>query len=548
MLVLDGYGGAPLPNIDIAFDFYASNKNAIFVDLIRNFSYKIRDPYPGSGKPNDVFPSNFQTWRTGTFTPTVINRTFPVGTPDDQANPPKQAYWRLTPNAGLPAIPAGQSIAFYFEARLAPTFIWWQAGQEYRLNAPPTNALGGDRYGPPVYPTNWTAPHNGASQTSGSSAHFYLESPGIGQKKIPIPIPTEPPGVIQGTKYNDLNASGTREMGEPGLGGWTINLLTTIDGITFPFSITTLVTDGSYAFSNLVAGTYTITEVLQSGWTQTAPTPIPPGSYSIVLGDDDIASVRDFGNMNCTIPDCTITAPASVCAGSTSNTASVPDAGVGATYTWTITNGTITAGQGTRTITWTAGSVSPITIGITVTTSAGCQCTGSKNVTVNAKPIASAASNSPVCEGATINLSGGPALMASYAWYDPNFNLIASTQNHAIPNATLAMAGSYTLIVNDGTCTSDNATTLVTVNAKPIASAASNSPVCEGATINLSGGPALMASYAWYDPNFNLIASTQNHAIPNATLAMAGSYTLIVNDGTCTSDNATTLVTVNAKP
>ena len=37
--------------------------------------------------------------------------------------------------------------------------------------------------------------------------------------------------------------------------------------------------------------------------------------------------------------DATITAPATVCSHSVGNTASVPDAGLGATYVWTISGG-----------------------------------------------------------------------------------------------------------------------------------------------------------------------------------------------------------------
>src|SRR5262249_35497917 len=88
--------------------------------------------------------------------------------------------------------------------------------------------------------------------------------------------------------------------------------------------------------------------------------------------------------------DATITADTTVCPNSTGNAASVPDAGVGATYSWTITgsagaSGTITAGQGTRTITYTAGSASGnIQINVTVINAAGCTGSSSKPVTIAA--------------------------------------------------------------------------------------------------------------------------------------------------------------------
>ncbi|HEX2832464.1 MAG TPA: IPT/TIG domain-containing protein, partial [Thermoanaerobaculia bacterium] len=85
-------------------------------------------------------------------------------------------------------------------------------------------------------------------------------------------------------------------------------------------------------------------------------------------------------------PNATITAPGSVVAGSTGNAASVANAGVGATYAWTIGNGTITAGTGTANITFTAGAVGAVTLNVTVTTGAGCSDSGSANVTVTAAP------------------------------------------------------------------------------------------------------------------------------------------------------------------
>ena len=55
-------------------------------------------------------------------------------------------------------------------------------------------------------------------------------------------------------------------------------------------------------------------------------------------------------------PSAAISAPRNVCPGSAGNTASVPDAGPGARYAWTITNGTITAGTASQTVTFTAGA------------------------------------------------------------------------------------------------------------------------------------------------------------------------------------------------
>ena len=78
--------------------------------------------------------------------------------------------------------------------------------------------------------------------------------------------------------------------------------------------------------------------------------------------------------VNCR-PNCTITpSVTTVMAGTANLTAFVADAGAGATYTWTAANATITGGQGSRTITWTAGpdATKVATLCVTVTNATGC--------------------------------------------------------------------------------------------------------------------------------------------------------------------------------
>jgi uncharacterized repeat protein (TIGR01451 family) len=84
----------------------------------------------------------------------------------------------------------------------------------------------------------------------------------------------------------------------------------------------------------------------------------------------------------------------------------------------------------------------------------------------------------------------------------------------------------------------------ITVHAIPAAYPASNSPVLEGDIIYLFGGPGGMTSYNWTGPGgFN--STEQNPVIHNATLALAGTYTLtIVDYSGCGSASNTTRVVV----
>ena len=84
----------------------------------------------------------------------------------------------------------------------------------------------------------------------------------------------------------------------------------------------------------------------------------------------------------------------------------------------------------------------------------------------------------------------------------------------------------------------------ITVHAAPAAYSASNSPVCEGTTICLFGGPGGMTSYHWTGPG-GFTSDEENPVMPNATSAMAGTYTLTVtNSNGCTdSDNVVLALT-----
>jgi hypothetical protein len=79
----------------------------------------------------------------------------------------------------------------------------------------------------------------------------------------------------------------------------------------------------------------------------------------------------------------TITAPASVGASSAGNAASITAIG-GATYDWDITNGTITGGETTNAITFTAGATGTVILRATAYGSNRCGVTDTKNVTIGA--------------------------------------------------------------------------------------------------------------------------------------------------------------------
>ena len=200
---------------------------------------------------------------------------------------------------------------------------------------------------------------------------------------------------------------------------------------------------------------------------------------------------------------------------------------------------------------------------IEVTTAQGNANSSPSTITaVNDIPVATASSPTPtVCAGVTISLtggvSGGSVGPFTYSWSGPN-SFSSSTQSPIVnASATTAMGGSYELTVTDDntSCSSTAATTVITVNSLPTASAStSTSTVCSGETISLtgaaSGGSSTYTTYAWTGPDSYSASNTQNPQVTtDATTAMGGSYDLTVTDDNgCSSASSSTPVTVNSLP
>jgi hypothetical protein len=193
------------------------------------------------------------------------------------------------------------------------------------------------------------------------------------------------------TSYGSVNVNSVATMTATHFGVSAPATVTT--GIPFGVVVTALdstnspVTDysGTVHFTSSSAGTlpsdYTFAGATDNGSHSTSATLTTVGAQTLSAGDGTISGSTGM-TVACVNPDATITAPSSATAGSTGNLATVANAGAGATYNWSITNGTITAGTGTNSVTFTAGAVGTLTLQVTVTNSASCADTKSANVNV----------------------------------------------------------------------------------------------------------------------------------------------------------------------
>ena len=100
------------------------------------------------------------------------------------------------------------------------------------------------------------------------------------------------PNAIGGIKFEDLNANGVRDPGEPGLSGFTINLTPAAPGSP---PVGSIVTDanGNFLFLDVTPGNYVLSEVQRAGFSLTVPA---LNSIPVTLATGGSSVANEFGN------------------------------------------------------------------------------------------------------------------------------------------------------------------------------------------------------------------------------------------------------------
>ena len=286
----------------ISFNFHQRSSEAIYVDgfdtsVATGFQYSTEDflldgteTPPGGWGTHIPTPDAGEVWISG---PKIINYmdAWPPGTGDGTPAGSYPAEKRYFTVYDMPW--TGDHIILFFRAHLALDIIW-SAGLEADL----PQVLDGNEF------ETWTAAWHGASFATGSSRHFFLEYPGIGDKTIPIPIAQYPATLINGHKYvNDVLFD-----------GWEITLIgnLSLDAMPpIPYTPppvetgTSPWTTGYFEFTGLIEGSYMVQEedrygyvhvgILTSGDGENETINIPEGWVSFDLAEGGTHTV-DFYN------------------------------------------------------------------------------------------------------------------------------------------------------------------------------------------------------------------------------------------------------------
>ena len=188
-----------------------------------------------------------------------------------------------------------------------------------------------------------------------------------------------------------------------------------------------------------VPGSFSAYSWLPGGETTPAITvyPLATTDYAVLLTDANGCQRRGFVRIVVSPRAVSVDAPRCVASGQPGYIAATEDAGPGASYAWTILNGSITGGAGSRNITFTAGSSGVVKVSVVVTTAGGC---ASESAEAAAVIGCGAAPVSLVVDGAPNGVSSdGNGIL------EPGETAVLKPGWMNVGNANLALTGAATL-------------------------------------------------------------------------------------------------------
>lgn len=257
--------------------------------------------------------------------------------------------------------------------------------------------------------------------------------------------------------------------------------------------------------------------------------------------DNNACTINDVYNASCQCVGTSITPAATIsAAGSTTfcSGGSVvlnANTGSGYTYVWRRDGTTISGATSSSYTATIAGSYM-----VTVTYNGCSSSSATATVSTTAAPNASitAGGSTSFCAGGSVTLNANTGSGLSYTWRLNGTAISGATSS----SYTATQAGSYTVMVSIGSCsTTSSATTVsVTGGAAPTATAQGSTSFCTGGSVVLTTATASGNSYQWRLNGSTIAGATSN----TYTATQSGSFSVTVSNGSCTATS--NAVSVNA--
>jgi hypothetical protein len=332
---------------------------------------------------------------------------------------------------------------------------------------------------------------------------------------------------------------------------------------------------GVFAASAPLLGTLQSANATGGVLTGVIPQNTPAGSgyrVRVVASNPAVTGTDNGANLTIgTTPVSQATGPATVANGATISLSTTPTY-AGATYSWSGPGGFSSTLQSPSTSTTTAGTARysvTVTLGncssssfvdvnvqasttplLSMSTFSGSQCLGASRTvsfTVSGNPFASGNTITAQLSDASGSFAA-PVSIGSTTFSGQGNGALTAT----IPASAAAGTGYRIRVVSSSpvVVSNDNSSNL-TLNDLPTVTVSSNSPVAQGGTLTLIGGPAVAGStYVWtaqYTGGGSAVVGTsQNLTLPNAQPSQSGTYTLTITNAAGCAASASTAVTVNA--
>ncbi len=240
-----------------------------------------------------------------------------------------------------------------------------------------------------------------------------------------------------------------------------------------------------------------------------------------------------------------------VCSGSATVFTGTGTASSGSISSWNWDFGDGSGTSASQNPNYTYSAANSYNVTLTVTDNSGCTASTTQSVSVLSTP--SVNFSAPVvtgCAPLNVAFSNTTSGASTYSW---NFGDGSPTSSTSAPSHIYNSSGTYTVILtasNSGCTATSTQTNYVTVNASPIASFSSPTPVCLGdvAAFTNSSLPngTTISGYSW---NFGDASAPSTSTNPTHTYLSASTFNVVLTASSAScSDDTTIAITISPAP